>query len=123
MEAEARKAWQDGSMGRAQGGVRPCLGGAEAGSKGRCISPGGNTGPGVVGVRASARLGRAHPSKTRMARRSGTLSGGSAPRTWSLGDTTTRNRGDLRPGRYHWRRERQVVAREYRGLKGGGLRG
>lgn len=115
-EAEARKAWQDGSAGRAQGGVRPCLGGA--GWEGRCISPGVNAGPGGVGVRASARLGREQTSKARMARRSGNPFGVSAPRTWSLGDTTTRNGGDLRPGRYHWRRERQVAAREYRGLKG-----
>lgn len=115
-EAEARKAWQDGSADRAQDGVRPCLGGARW--EGRCISPVVNTGPGGVGIRASARFGRAHPSKTRMVRRSENPFGGSAPRTWSLGDTTTRNGGDLRPGRYHWRRERQVVARDYRGLKG-----
>lgn len=87
--------------------------------KNSALSPGGSTGPHGVGVRAFARWRGTNPSKTRR-RGLETLFG----RLWSqnleLGRYHHWEQGDLRPGRYHWIRERQVVAREYRGLRGGG---
>lgn len=89
--------------------------------KDSALSPGGSTGPRGVGFQAFARWSGINPSKTR--RRGLETPFG---RLWSqnleLGRYHHWERGDLRPGRYHWIRERQVVAREYRGLRGGGLR-
>lgn len=63
---------------------------AGLGGKDSALNPRGSTGPRGVRVQAFARWSGTNPSKTRR-RGLGTLFGGSGPRTWSLGDTTTGN--------------------------------